>query len=142
MSLEQNKTLARRSLEMWASGNSDNPADVFAETYVNHQESDTEGQLTSLDLEGWKGVVRDNHSAFSNFKVEILMQVAEGDRVATRWCFAATHTGDYMGHPPTGKHAVWTGIQIDRFENGKIVESWVDWDKFRLFQALGFLDSA
>jgi hypothetical protein len=33
----------------------------------------------------------------------------------------------------------WTGVQIDRIADGKIVESWVDWDKYRLFETLGFL---
>jgi hypothetical protein len=39
MSLDRHKSLARRSLEMWGSGNSDKPEEVFAATYVNHQES-------------------------------------------------------------------------------------------------------
>ncbi len=40
-----------------------------------------------------------------------------------------------MDLAPTNKEVTWTGVSIDRFENGKIVESWVDWDKYRLFQA-------
>jgi predicted ester cyclase len=67
------------------------------------------------------------------------MQVAEDDLVATRWEFTATHTGSYMGLAPTGKQAIWTGIEIDRCADGKIVESWVDWDKYRLFESLGLL---
>ena len=67
------------------------------------------------------------------------IQVAEGDLVATRRQFSAKQTGTYLGHPPTGKRATWTGVQVDRVENGKIVESWVDWDKFRLFKELGFM---
>lgn len=139
MALADEKSLARRSLEMWASDNTDRPEDVFAETYVNHQEPDAKGGVTSLDLAGWKAVVADNRRAFSDFQVQIVMQIAEGDLVATRWRFTATHTGAYLGHPPTGKRATWTGVQIDRFDNGKIVESWVDWDKYRLFEELGFL---
>ena len=65
--------------------------------------------------------------------------IAEGDLVATRWQFEATHTGVYLGRPPTGKRAIWTGVQIDRVANGRIVESWVDWDKCRLFETLGFV---
>jgi predicted ester cyclase len=83
--------------------------------------------------------VAENHRAFSDFQVRILMQVAEGDVVATRWQFSATQTGAYLGHPPTGRRATWTSVQIDRFENGRIAESWFDWDKYRLFEALGFL---
>ena len=47
-----------------------------------------------------------------------------------------------MGLPPTGTEITWTGVQIDRFEDGKIVESWVDWDKYRLFQGLGLVKSS
>ncbi len=139
MAPDDDKVLARRSLEMWASDNTDRPENIFAETYVNHQESDAKGGVSSLDLAGWKAVVEDNRRAFSDFQVRILVQIAEGDLVATRWRFSATHTGDYLGHPATGKRASWTGVQIDRFDKGKIVESWVDWDKYRLFEELGFL---
>ncbi len=124
---------------MWASGNRDVPEEVFAESYVNHQEPDAAGGVTSIDLSGWKAIVEDNHRAFADFEVRILLQVAEGDLVATRWQFKATQTGVYLGQAPTGKTATWTGVQTDRFENGKIVESWVDWDKYRLFSELGFL---
>jgi predicted ester cyclase len=139
MSLEQEKSLSRRSIEMWGSDNSDAPEDVFARNYVNHQEPDAKGSVKSIDLAGWKEVVAENHRAFSDFTVRILTQIAEGELVATRWQFSATQTGVYLGHSPTRKRATWTGVQIDRFENGKIVESWVDWDKYRLFETLGFV---
>jgi predicted ester cyclase len=95
--------------------------------------------VKSPDLQGWKEVVHDNRRAFSNFQVQILMQIAEGELVATRWQFTARNTGVYLGHPASGQQATWTGVQIDRFAAGKIVESWVDWDKYRLFAELGFL---
>jgi len=105
MSFEKN--LARRSLEMWGSGNSDTPEEVFADTYANHQESAAVGGVATLDLAGWKAVVAENHRAFSDFRVTVLMQIAEGDLVATRWQFEATHTGVYLairrpGNAPHG----------------------------------------
>lgn len=137
MSIDANKTLSRRSLEMWASGNADNPDEIFAPGYLNRQEPDAAGSDTPLDLAGWKAVVRDNHTAFSDFRVAILMQIAEGDRVATHWRFTATQTGAYLGHPPSGRRASWTGVQIDRFADGRIAESWVVWDMDTLFRQLG-----
>jgi predicted ester cyclase len=98
------------------------------------------GGVKGVDLEGWKAIVAECHTAFSDFDVAILTQVAEGDLVATRWQFEGTQRGEYLGRPPSGRRATWTGIQIDRFADGKIVESWVDWDKYRLFETLGFLD--
>ena len=139
MSIDEQKKLSRRSLEIWASRNTDQPEEIFAANYTNHQELDAKGGVKSVDLEDWKDIVRAKHRAFSNFKVQILMQIAENDLVATRWKFSAKHTGEYLGHPPTDKQVEWTGVQIDRFENGKTVESSVDWDKYRLFEELGFL---
>jgi len=137
--LEDHKHLSRRATEMWASDNPGRPEDIFSETYVNHQESDVKGGVSTRSLEDWKALVRGHHDAFAKSTVQILMQIAEGDLVATRWEFTVTHTGDFMGVAPTGKEITWTGVQIDRFANGKIVESWVDWDKHRFFQGLGLV---
>jgi hypothetical protein len=52
MSLDAQKSLSRRSLEMWASKNADNPEEIFAKNYVNHQESDAKGGVASVDLQG------------------------------------------------------------------------------------------
>ena len=134
------KALASRSLELWSSASTGKPEDVFARAYRNHQEPAAAGEVKAIDLDAWKAILAENHRAFSDFTVTVLTQVAEGDLVATRWRFEATQTGEYLGHPPSGKRAIWTGVQIDRVEDGKIVESWVDWDKYRLFQMLGFLD--
>jgi len=139
MSLNEEKSLSRRSLEMWSSTSTDKPEEIFAASYINHQEPNAEGGVKSVGLDGWKEIVRDNHRAFSNFQVRILKQIAEDELVATRWQFSATHTGMYLGHPATGRHVNWTGVQIDRLENSKIIESWVDWDKYCLFEELGFL---
>ena len=137
MSLDDQKDVSRRAIRMWASNNSDTPESIIAQNYINHQESDVEGGVSSRSLDAWKDLVGGYHSAFSNSKVRVLMQIAEGDLAATRWEITATHTGDYMGLEPTNKEVTWTGVSIDRFENGKIVETWVDWDKYRLFQGLG-----
>ncbi len=139
MPLEDHKHLSRRAIQMWASDNSEAPETIIAQNYINHQESDVEGGVSSRSLEAWKDLVGGYHSAFSNSKVKVLMEIAEGDLVAIRWEITATQTGDYMGLAPTNKEVTWTGVSIDRFENGKIVETWVDWDKYRLFQGLGLV---
>jgi predicted ester cyclase len=42
-----------------------------------------------------------------------------------------------MGVPATGKDVKITGISIDRFENGKVVEAWSNWDSLGMLQQLG-----
>lgn len=139
MTPDEHKAVSQRALRMWASGNSETPEDIFAESYVNHQEPDAHGGVTARDLEAWKDLIREYHGAFTSSQVAILMQVAEGDVVATRWEFTATHTGPYLDLEPTGREVTWTGVEIDRFEGGRIVESWVDWDKYRFFEGLGLI---
>ncbi len=53
---------------------------------------------------------------------------------------AVTNTGGSVSKVSRqAKEVTWTSIQIDRFENGRIAESWVDWDKYRLFAQLGLV---
>ncbi|HXY84744.1 MAG TPA: ester cyclase, partial [Gaiellaceae bacterium] len=59
----------------------------------------------------------------------------------TRWSARGTHKGDLFGLSPTGKEGTVTGITIDRFEGGKVVESWTNWDTLGLMQQLGIVPS-
>ena len=134
------KDLSRKALMLWDSSDDEDPREIFAVDYVNHQEPDAEGGVTHNGLDDYVHIVQGHRKAFGWSEVTILMQVAEKDLVATRWRFDVTHTGDYLGHAATGRD-VWTGIQIDRHKDGRNVESWVDWDKFRMLQSLGFIDA-
>lgn len=138
-SLEEEKKLSARAIEMWASDNFDMINETFTDGYVNHQEPDVEGGTKTLDLAQWQALAGPFNQAFSDAKVEILLQLGEGDLVATRWQFTATQTGTYLGLAATGKTISWTGAQIDRFENGKIAETWVNWDMYGMFEQLGLV---
>jgi predicted ester cyclase len=63
--------------------------------------------------------------------------IAEVDKVAYRITYRGTHRGDFMGIRPTGKQVSFTGIAIDRFKDGKFVESWFNLDALGLMQQLG-----
>ena len=69
--------------------------------------------------------------AFPDMKVEIQRQVAENDMVTTHKVFHATHQGDFMGIPATGKKLDIEVMDIIRLQNGKFVEHWnvVDWQQ-------------
>ena len=66
--------------------------------------------------------------AFPDFRFTVEDQLAEGDRVATRWTWQGTHSGEFMGAAPTGKEVKLTGMTIHRLRNGKIQEGWFNWD--------------
>jgi len=70
-------------------------------------------------------------------------QVAEGDRVVSRWIGTGTNTGEFRlpsgALPPTGRQISFGEIRIDRFEGETIVESWFIPDRFTLWQQLGLI---
>jgi predicted ester cyclase len=63
--------------------------------------------------------------------------IAEGDKVVARWRSRATHQGDYMGIPASGKEVQFTVISFYRIEEGKIAESWSVEDQFGLMRQIG-----
>jgi predicted ester cyclase len=57
--------------------------------------------------------------------------------VVTRWTARGTHQGDLLGITATGKQATVTGITIDRFAEGRVIESRTNWNTLGLLQQLG-----
>jgi steroid delta-isomerase-like uncharacterized protein len=78
-------------------------------------------------------------SAFSpcTFKIEDI--VAEGDRVAVRWRSRGTHSGEFMGIPPTNRPYEIAGIDFHRLADGRMAEHWHVVDQLSQLQQLGLL---
>jgi steroid delta-isomerase-like uncharacterized protein len=76
-------------------------------------------------------------TAFPGLRVRVEDQVAEGDKVATRWIFTGRHDGEFFGIPPTGKQVEITGISIERVAGGRIVEDRMELDALGLMRQLG-----
>jgi len=76
-------------------------------------------------------------AAISDFREEVLDQIAEGDKVVTRLSGSGRHTGPILGAAPTGGRVQWTAIIVSRFVDGKIAEEWVEFDALSLLQQLG-----
>jgi steroid delta-isomerase-like uncharacterized protein len=128
---EANKAVSRRVFDVFNSGTVEDLEEIFAPDFVNHDPSAPPG------VEGARQQILLYRSAFRDLAVKVEDQIAEGDRVATRWSARGTHEGDLLGIAPTGKKTTATGITIDRIDGGKIVESWTNWDTLGLLQQLG-----
>jgi steroid delta-isomerase-like uncharacterized protein len=76
-------------------------------------------------------------SAFSDNRIELEGMIEEGDKVAARFTMTATHSGDFMGIPATGKKIAMSGITMVRVANGKIAERWSSADMLGMMQQLG-----
>ncbi len=130
---EQNKQLVRRAIEeVYNRGNLDLVDELVSSDFVAHTPSE--------EIRGPAGIKQFAtalRTAFPDLQMTIEDQIADGDRVVTRWTATGTHTGPFQGIPPTGKSGKITGIDIDRIVNGKAVECWTNTDDLGLLQQLG-----
>ncbi len=76
-------------------------------------------------------------AAFPDLKVEPQTVVVEEDKVAFAYEITGTHHGDFNGLAPTGKSIKVRGMQIGRFEDGKMVERWGSSDELGILKQIG-----
>lgn len=77
--------------------------------------------------------------AFPDWTVKIIEIFSDNETVIVRWEGLATHKGFFQSIPPTGKHISVSGINIYRFEYGKISAEWEQMDSLGMLQQLGVL---
>ena len=122
MSVETNKALLRR----------------YYQEVINQGNLSTIDQLFAPDLvESFKQAVTMSRTAFPDLHVTIEDQIAEGDRVVTRWTAKGTHKGLFLGVPPTDKLVTVTAIHIHQVTNGRIVKLWEEINLLGVMQQLG-----
>lgn len=76
------------------------------------------------DRDGAKIILGAVRAAFPDHDAVVDLMVAEGDLVATYKTFTGTHTGEYLGIPPTGKRVTLRVMDFVRYRDGKISEHW------------------
>lgn len=132
---ERNKAIVRRSYdEVMNQGNLEVVDELVSADFVAH--------ATSHDIRGpveMKRYVQELRAAFPDLKITVEDQVAERDKVVSRWSATGTHSGPYQGIPATGKRGTMSGVDIDYVVDGKVVECWTLADNLSLLQQLGVI---
>jgi len=135
MPAEENKAIVLRIFEeAFNRGNMAVIDEVVATHAVYHlPDEDIRGP------EGFHQMVAGMRTAFPDFHVTPEEVVAEGDIVVVRFTDRGTHQGDGIGVPPTGKHVMWSGFDMARIADGKIIEGWGMIDVMGLMHQLGVI---
>lgn len=124
-----NREVARTALEqVCARGDMDLAPRCYAEDFADH--------VGRLDYHGLDGVRRSTElyrTLFDDLAIEVLDQIAEGDRVTSRWQLRGTNRG---------RHVELWGITISRLEGERIVEDWTALDSLELLRGLGLRRTA
>ena len=137
MSTEQNKAIAERiRKEIFEQDNLAVIDELVAPDYVDHT-NDIHGR------DGFKQMIIDMKTAFPDVRWTFHNVIAEGDKVVLHFTQHCTHTGKlvWWNIPPTGKKISVTGIVIDRIEDGKLAERWLNMDVLGMLQQLGVVSA-
>jgi steroid delta-isomerase-like uncharacterized protein len=139
MGNEQNEAVARRGFDAFNTGDLSIVDEITAQDAVSHDPAMPE---VAQGPDGYKGVIQTYRGAFPDLAFTIEDCFSDGDMVCIRWSSTGTNDGELMGMPPTGKSITSSGISIDKIADGKIVESWIQWDNLGLMQQLGIGEPA
>ena len=135
MSTETNKAIVSRYVEqVWNKGRLDLIGEFFAENVFEHGAPQIPG-LNGRD--SLKTIIGGARTSFPDVKLALHDVIAEDDKVVTHWTMTATHQGEFMGIPATGKQIMNTGVTIYRLDNARIVEIWNFADNLSMMQQLG-----
>lgn len=86
---------------------------------------------------GYKAMFAELRTAFPDLHVEVEHLTATDDDVAFAYTLTGTHRDEFQGHAPTGGAFKIRGVQISRFEGGKLAERWGSSDQLGLMTQLG-----
>jgi steroid delta-isomerase-like uncharacterized protein len=132
--LEENKAITQRYYEEISRGNLAILAEIVAPDILHHT---THSPEPVLGLPAVQKLAEAYHRAFPDLRYEIHQLIAEGDRVTIHWTASGHHRGAFNAIPPTGRFCRMSGITINRYADGKLVERWVLNDDLGMLRQMG-----
>jgi len=136
---EETIAVSQRILkEAFSEGNLELIDELCTEDFVGHDPlaGDQDRATAKQTMGGYR-------AAFPDLSFTVDDCFAADDKVVTRWTATGTFENELMGLQPTGEQGEpIEGITIDRFEDGRIAESWTQWDTLRFMRNIGAMPDA
>jgi len=120
--------------EVWNKGHVDVLDELLSTAYINHTPSTPNPPKGAVGL---KPIVLAIRKGFPDLHYEIKEIIATKDRVVARVVMTGTQSDTLFGIPPTGKRVEVNQINIEKIENGRIVEHWRVTDELAMMKQLG-----
>ncbi len=138
MSIEENKEIVRRILEEYDAVRLIKEGGYRSSPYHSPSYKD-HGSMGDMNLEQLSQAYCSLANGFPDFKFTVEDMVGENDKVAVRYRFDGTNTGEYLGIPPTGRKAYIKNMGIFQLKAGKLEESWRISDMLDFMQQMRLL---
>jgi predicted ester cyclase len=126
----------RTQIDYYGQGRYDLAEELVTADYVDHQAPPG----TPPGPDGANAVLRWLRGAFNDLSHEVKDAFADDDRVAIRLITRGTHTGEFLGKPPTGRLVEFEAIHVYRIENGRVAEHWARRDDLALARQIGLFE--
>ena len=107
--------------------------DVIASDVVDHDPAPDQG----AGQEGYIRMFAALRTSFPDLAISGDQLVTDEDKIAVAYTMTGTHQGEFMGVAPTGRKIRARGVQIARFQDGKMVERWGSSDQLGILQQIG-----
>ncbi len=133
MSKEKNIQAQTQWGEAINSGNFEAFRELTTDSVKEHDPGPNQGP----GAQGYIDLFTEMLTAFPDLKATPEHLIADEDSVALAYTIEGTHQGPFMGIAPTGKRIKARGVQIARFQDGKMVERWGSSDELGILKQLG-----
>jgi steroid delta-isomerase-like uncharacterized protein len=90
-----------------------------------------------VGLEGFRTLYDPIRAAFSDINFTVQEVVEYGNSAAVRWTCTAKHVGDQLGVAASGKTVSFSGMALVHFKDGKITDTWDEWDRLGFMTQIG-----
>ena len=132
---DRNKQVVRRLYEDCINrGKPELLAELVSDEFV--------GEKGGRGPSGFASTIEELRAGFPDIRFSLQDLVAEGDRVAIRWTWEATHTGTFRAWAPSGKRVTNSGIAIYGLEQGRIVRVSLETDRLGVLQQIGVIPAS
>ena len=121
--------------EVWNEGRESAIDEMTVPEVIGHGLTDPDGREV-VGVEAFKAMYRAFRAALSDIHVDVQELITEGDVSVARCVVTATHTGEGLGKTPNGNRLTFTGMSMTRERDGRIVESWNNFDFATMYQMM------
>lgn len=133
--MASNSAVLERLYEDIWNGEDPSTADelVHEQYHIHNRDLASEIQGPAL----YKELASRTRDIFPDMQFTIEDTIIADEKIALRWTMDGTHHGEMDGIEPTGRQVELSAIEINRFEDGQLIETWTQSDQLGLLQQLG-----
>ncbi len=137
MRIEENKDVVRRLVAECINPYRPDLLDRYVGDDVRAHPGTPESAPDTVGIGALREAVHRIRGTFPDLHIEVEQLIGEGDLVAARWTATGRHSGPLAGVPATGTDVRWSGTDVYRLADEKIVEWWRNDDFVWLLHQIG-----